>query len=840
MSGVTKHDNKTSGARRLKPSDLRRHTKLPAALEALPSLDPFLGQDRARDAVELATAMEASGFNLFVAAPPGAQVRPLLLEHLRSHAANQKPPSDWAYVYNFEQPHAPRALELLAGQASMFHKAMLELVRDLRDAIPAAFEKPDVQARRRTLEDHFRDKQETAFESLGNEAREQDVAILRGPMGFTLAPLKDDEVMKPDALKALPKKQQDKRQAAISAIQQKLEEVVRTIPKWERELRSKLRALERETIEAAITQSIKDAKRTLRDLPTAIQHLDSVKTDLIENVDIFSAAALAGSDQIPSRPDTDVAAGPFDRYDINVFVEHRGKDKSAPVIQEVNPTLAHLVGRVEHRAEDGYLTTSFKLIKPGALHLANGGYLLLDARNLLTEPMSWRALKRALQSGCIKTESLSEALNLTSTITLEPQPIPLTAKIILIGDAWIYHVLTTYDPEFSTYFKLLADFEGDMARNTESESQLGAWIANLASDHNLHPPERGALERLIDEAARDAGDAGRLSLSGDDMLDALSEAHHYACGKKRKTIKRVDIEQALTAIHYRAGRINERMQDQLLNGVSLIDTTGHRVGQINGLSVFEFGGSRFGKPNRITARTRPGLGRIVDIEREARLGGPIHSKGVLVLSGFLAGRYARDKPLSLSASIVLEQSYGGVEGDSASLAELIATLSAIADQPISQAYAMTGAVNQLGDAQAIGGVNEKIEGFFDLCQARGLSGEQGVLIPASNAQHLMLRSDIVAACKANRFAVYAIETLDDAIPILMGIPAAELHARVEAHLDQYAKALNTSPAPSDAPDREKVGKAAPAQWPPGRPPTDPPDTPPREPPKAGFLEKENP
>lgn len=825
--------------RHLGAQDLRRLTKLPREPEPLPELDLFLGQDRARDAVELATAIEADGFNLFVAAPPGAKVRPLLLEHLRKDATKKEPPSDWAYVYNFDQPHSPKALELPAGSAGQFHKAMLELVRDLKDAIPAAFEKPDVQTRRRALEDDFRDKQETAFETLGDEAREQDVAILRGPMGFTLAPLHENEVMKPEALQALPKSQQDKRQAALAEIQEKLEDIVRTIPKWERELRTQMRALERETIEGAITQSIQEAKRALKALPAALEHLDAVKTDLIENVDIFSAAGLAGPEQVSAGPESDSQIGPFERYDINVFVEHDESQSGAPVIEEVNPTLAHLVGRVEHRAEDGYLTTNFKLIKPGALHTANGGFLLLDARNLLTEPMSWRALKRALQSGCIKTESLSEALNLTSTITLEPQPIALTAKIILVGDAWIYHVLTTYDPEFSSYFKLLADFEGDMPRNPETEAQLGAWIEDLAARNSLHPPERGALERLIEEASRDAGDAERLSLSGDDLLDVLSEAHHYAQTKKRRTIKRVDIEQALSANERRSGRLSEKLQEQLLRGISLVDTAGSRIGQINGLSVFEFGGARFGKPNRITARTRPGPGRIIDIEREARLGGPIHSKGVLVLSGYLAGRYARDKPLSLSASIVLEQSYGGVEGDSASLAELIAVLSAIAEQPINQSLAITGAVNQLGDVQAIGGVNEKVEGFFDLCKARGLTGDQGVLIPQSNAQHLMLRPEIVAACKAKTFSIYAIGSLDEAIPLLLGVEAEALHETVEMHLHEYANALRSDTVSNGALANEKVGDAAPSEWPPGRPPADPPETPPREPPKAGFEGREN-
>lgn len=823
-----------SRSHRVEPQDLRRACD-PSKLKLDAPIAPFVGQDRALSAVTLATEMQQKSYNLFVAAPKDVPVRDGLRPILSAAKASKKPKFDFAYVYNFANPSAPKLLMLPDGSAPIVAKAFEELVEDLREAIPAAFEKPEVQARRRALENTFKEQQESAFEALGQEAEERHVAIMRGPMGFSLVPTKDDEVLQPSDLKELNENEQEERKATLSEFQEKLQEIVRAIPEWERALRSDLRKLKQETIEAAITRSIEAVRKDLCDIDAACAHLQSVKQDLIQNGEYIFAITNTDGAESGALSDVLDSQNPFERYSLNVLVTQSPSEPGVPVVEEPNPTLAHLVGRVEHRSEGGYLTTSFKLIKPGALHLANGGFLILDARSLLSEPMSWRALKRALQSETIKTENLAEALSLTSTITLDPEPVPLSARIILIGDAWIYHVLSTYDPEFSSLFKLFADFDGSIERTEANESLLAATLKDLARANQLIEPEPAALAALIEDAARDAADANRLSVKTERSLEVLEEAHHYAATAARKTITQSDVEKARTEQAYRASRVRDRMQEQLMRGIALVQTEGHRVGQINGLSVYELAGATFGKPNRITARTRPGNGNIIDIEREARLGGPIHSKGVMVLSGYLAGKYVLDAPFSLHASIVLEQSYGGVEGDSASLAELLAILSAIADQPIDQSIAITGAVNQLGDAQAIGGANEKIEGFFDLCRDRDLTGEQGVIVPASNVQHLMLKPDVVRACEANQFSVYAIEHLDEAIPILFGQSSEELHDLVEARLLSFAAAIKGRKDQIDAP-------APPIDPPPFAlpdevPPEPPQETPPKSPPRKSSAER---
>ena len=807
-------------------SQLRQQTTL-SDLSLSEPADQFVGQARAFSAVELATRMTDLGYNLFVAAPKDLPVRANVKKYLAEAAGVRQPIADYVYVYNFEQPSAPRLLTLPPGSAPRVADTFEELIRDLREAIPAAFDKPEVQTRRRALENAFKEQQETAFEELGQEAQARGVAILRGPMGFSLAPMQNDELMKPDELKSMDEAEQESRKAAISEIQQKLESIVREIPKWERNLRADLRELERQTIENAITQSIEATERELCELPEACEHLQTVKSDLIQNYSLFSAVAMQHSELPPGLE----PQNPFERYSINVLVTRSDKDVSTPVIEESNPTLAHLVGRIEHVAEGGYLTTSFKLIKPGALHLANGGFLILDARNLLTEPMSWPALKRALKTEAIKIENLAQALNLSSTISLDPEPVPLSARIILIGDPWIYHILSTYDPEFSTYFKLFADFEDSMPRTEENETLLAWSYIDFVRSHDLLQIDNDALGYLVEEAAREAGDAKRLSVKTEKVRDILLEADHYAKENAETTISRQQVEFALQQQIYRAGRIKDRLHEQLLREIALVDTEGSRIGQINGLSVYELAGTAFGKPSRITARTRPGRGQVVDIERESKLGGPIHSKGVMVLSGYLAGRYALQYPLSLHASLVLEQSYGGVEGDSASLAELLALLSALSQQPISQSVAVTGAVNQLGDVQAIGGANQKIEGFFDLCKDRGLTGQQGVIIPSSNVQHLMLISELVQACSDNQFAVYGVASVDEAIPLVFGMPSKKLHGLVERRLSQFAVAINGISHQS----AERTAQIEDAPFPlPGEegPPADPPDAPPREPPKS--------
>jgi predicted ATP-dependent protease len=461
------------------------------------------------------------------------------------------------------------------------------------------------------------------------------------------------------------------------------------------------------------------------------------------------------------------------------------------------------VGRIEHRAHLGALETDFTMIRPGALHRANGGFLILDALKLLLQPFAWESLKRVLQSGEIRIESLAQIISLISTQSLEPEPIPLEVKVVLLGERYIYYLLQAFDPEFDELFKVAVDFDDDLVRDSQNEQHYGQLVASLARKHQLRPLDRYAVARVIEHSVRLVDDSERLSSHMRTLIDLIQQADYWAGEKDHDQIARDDVQTAIDAQIHRADRIQQRLQDEVTRGTLMIATGGEVVGQINGLSVMLLGDQRFGHPSRITARARMGKGQVVDIEREVELGGPIHSKGVYILSGFISGRYVPDYPLSLSASLVFEQSYGGVEGDSASSAELYALLSALSGLAIKQQYAVTGSVNQLGEIQAIGGVNEKIEGFFDICQARGLSGDQGVLIPSMNVKHLMLREDVVKAVKAGEFAVYPIDTIDQGITLLTGTPAGardkdgqypedSVNGRVEANLIRFSERLQST------------------------------------------------
>jgi lon-related putative ATP-dependent protease len=488
----------------------------------------------------------------------------------------------------------------------------------------------------------------------------------------------------------------------------------------------------------------------------------------------------------------------FRRYEVNVIVEQM-KEEGAPVVYEDNPNYANLVGAVEHTAHLGALQTDFTLIKPGALHKANGGYLILDAIKILTQPHVWDGIKRALFSQQIKIQSLGQIYSLVSTVSLEPQPIPLNIKVVLIGDRMLYYLLHAYDPEFKQLFKVAADFDDRFARTSENQNVYAQLIATLTRKNKLRPFDRSAVARVIEHGARVADDSEKLTTYLIEITDLLREADHFASQSEHTVVNRQDVQKAIDAQIYRSSRIQERLQEEIVRGTLMIDTDGSKVGQINGLAVMELGDARFATPSRITATARLGSGEVIDIERETELGGAIHSKGVFILSAFLGERYAGNRPLSLTASLVFEQSYGEIEGDSASMAELCCLLSALSGIPIKQNIAMTGSVNQRGEAQAIGGVNEKIEGFFDICFLRGLTSDQAVLIPAANVKHLMLREDIVDACREGKFQVYAYNNVDEALELLTGEPAKQVNAKVEARLvmleelhQEYAKAAKES------------------------------------------------
>jgi lon-related putative ATP-dependent protease len=780
------------------PSEaLRRNAQLDhLAFSTTADLAPLvglLGQPRAEAAVALAVKAGRPGFNLFVIGPHEARMRESIRAMLAEPAQARPSPSDWVYVFNFADPDRPAAIQLPAGRARRFHAGMRKLIDDLKSALPAAFQTEEYQTRRSAIDERFQKRQADGFSVLRDKAAAKDIAILRTPYGFALAPIKNGEVVPPDEFGSWPAEKREQIQNDIRALEKDLEHVVHQIPRWDKDRRDELRALNRETASFATGQPIEDAAAEFADLPAIVKHMQAVRTDLIDNVPaVMNKAEESDTDSGETR-----SANPFDRYEVNLLVTEDGRPPGAPIIEEPHPTLANLLGRVEYIPLRGALVTNFRLIKPGALHRANGGYLLLDARAVLTEAFSWAALKRTLRQGTIVIEDVARLLGFASTLSLTPDPIPLDIKVVLFGDRLLYFLLAAYDPEVSEHFKVLADFENDVARTPEVEALLARLLAAIVADNRLRPFDRNAVLALIDHAARLADHADKLSLMIDRLRDLMIEADVRAGSTGRDVVGRGDVTEALDARIFRLSRLRDKAQEMIRDKIALIDTTGTRIGQINGLSVMEIGGFAFGRPTRITARVRPGGGKVVDIEREVELGGPLHSKGVLILSGYLAGHYALEAPMSLFASVVFEQSYGGVDGDSASSAELYCLLSALAEAPLRQDLAVTGSVNQHGDVQAIGGVNEKIEGFFDTCSLRGLTGRQGVLIPHANSQHLMLREDVVAACSSGRFAIYPITNIGEGLTLLTGIAAGErgadgyppgsINARVEARLLAFAR-----------------------------------------------------
>ena len=774
-----------------RPTDL---SNLPFSTTAeLQPIDGLVGQSRALEAIRFGTQVDKTGFNLFVIGPNGARMQDAVKALLAGEARAKSSPPDWVYVNNFTNPDRPIAIELPAARAPTFQEAMHKLIDDLKAALPAVFQSEDYQTRRGAIDESFQKKQGEAFSALRDKAAEKEIIILRTPVGFALAPAKNGEVVPPDEFNSWPEAKRLEVRATIEALEKDLEHIVHQIPQWEKQRRDDVHQLNRDTAKYSVDQLIEETKAPFSDIPRVLQHIEAVRADLIENVAIFVVKSEDGEDE-----PTDARPGNLlDRYEVNVLVTQESPGPGAPVVEELHPTLGNLIGRIEYVSHRGVLVTNFRLIKSGAIHRANGGYLLLDARSVLVEPFSWTALKRTLRRGEIAIEDVARFIGLTSTVSLEPDPIPLKVKVVLFGERLLYFLLAAIDPELSEHFKVLADFEDDITRTSENEAILARLLASIAQRDGLNALERDAVGLVLEHAARLANHSGKLSLIVEQLREVLIEADFCAREGKRSTISRADVEHALASRIRRAARLRDRAQEAIIEKVALIDTTGSRIGQINGLSVIELGGFAFGHPSRITCQVRPGSGKVVDIEREVELGGPIHSKGVLILSGFLAGRYALDTPMSLFASLVFEHSYGGVEGDSASSAELYALLSALSDAPLRQDLAVTGSVNQHGEVQAIGGVNEKIEGFFDICQARGLTGSQGVLIPQANVQHLMLRKDVIAACEAGRFAVYPVATINEGLALLTGLAAGErgsdgsypvgsINRRVEEHLRAFA------------------------------------------------------
>jgi len=760
-----------------KPCDIRMFKfKSTASLEPLTEM---VGQDRAVEAVEFAVGMPHQGFNLYVLGPPGTGRHSFIRRYLGKTSGGHPPSSDWCYVNNFESPRRPIALALPAGRGSELRDDIERLVDEAYTAIPTAFESEDYRSRREAIEQAFQEAQATRFQEIQARAREKDIAIIQSPNGIAFAPLRDGRPIPPQELQALSDEEKERLEAETEKLGHELQDAMRAMPGLVRDVREKIRELDREIAVLSAGSLIDDLVEKYGAYPKVVSYLESIQSDIIENVQLFLASPEE-HEQMPfglsvQQPKEAVAKR---RYCVNLLVDRRNGD-GAPLVFEDHPTYQNLIGDIEYLSQMGALVTDFSLIKSGALHRANGGYLVIDAHKLLSEPFAWQGLKQALKSREVKIEAFGQAYSLIRTATLEPEPIPLDLKVVLVGDRQLYYLLQALDNEFMELFKVSADFDDRMERNPKNNRLFAQLMGSIAKQEELKPLDPGGVGRLIEESARHAGHAGKLSAQVRRAADIMREADHWAEMNGHEIIGAADIDRAIESRIHRAGRLRERVHEDILEETVLIDTQGAHVGQVNGLAVYDVGDDPFARPNRITARVTIGAGKVIDIEREAKLGGPLHSKGVLILSGFLASHYVTDIPLSLAASVVLEQSYGGVEGDSASSTELYALISAIAEVPIQQGYAVTGSVNQHGEVQAIGGVNEKIEGFFDICDARGLTGDQGVLIPASNVKHLMLRRRVVEAVEAGRFAIYPVSTIDEGISILTGLPAGKRDAKGE-------------------------------------------------------------
>jgi lon-related putative ATP-dependent protease len=772
--------------------------KTTAELEDLPDI---LGQDRALKAIEFGIAVHHRGFNLFVMGPSGFGQHGIIRKYLARKAQQEESPADWCYVRNFEQDYKPKALKLPAGQGKAFKKDMKNLVEDLGKAINAAFEASEYQDQIQNIEKAFTKKQSGLIDKHVDKAYESNISLSQTPSGFMLAPMKEGKVLSEEEYEALPEDEIDQIDEKIGAFQDELEYLVPEMSRQRREYNIKVKKLNRKIALFATGNLIKDVRRRYKAYPHVVTYLKGVQDDVLEHLEDFAEPEEDDSnntEQPTPTPNTDA----LQRYQVNLLVDS-SRETGAPVVYLDNPTYHNLMGRIEYESRSTGLNTNFTLIKSGALLNANGGYLVLDAHKILTMPHSWEALKRALYAKKVKIESLDQIVNADTTITLEPEPIPLKIKIILLGNRNTYYALHEMDPDFPELFKIEADFDEELVRNEDNTLSYARLIASRARKFELNDMDAAAVARVIEFSSRLAHDSEKLSTRLRTIDDLLIESQYWTTQANNKFITSDDVQKAINAQVGRTGRIQTLIQQDIHRGTLLIDTDGEAIGQINGLSVFEIGKYSFGQPSRISATVHLGDGKIINIEREVDLSGSIHDKGVLILSALLASRYTKDTPLSFSASITFEQSYGLIDGDSASLAELCALISALTNIPLNQSFAITGSLNQQGRVQAIGGVNEKIEGFFDICNQRGLTGKQGCIIPAVNVKNLILRLDIIDAIKEGKFNIYPVDHYEEALEILTDMDAGEeladgsfdkdsLNDRLMKKLCKYAKMRRAS------------------------------------------------
>ena len=741
--------------------------------------DAMIGQERAERSLDFGVDMRSPGFNIFAMGLPGTGRTSMILERLRAVADSRPTPPDWCYVYNFDEPHRPRALRLPPGAAPEFRRQMAELVATLRIEMMRAFATDEYEAQRHDITQRDQSERQAALQALDQQAHAAGLALVQTPVGPQVAAIRDGQPLTPEALRRLPQSERAAIEHARGVLEDSLARTMRALRLRQRQTRERLHALSVNVARSVLQPLLEDLREAYRGYEGVAAYVHAVEQHATENFEVFR-----DGDDGASPPDATArhAVDPLLPYQVNVLVTH-APDRGAPLIREGHPTFPNLFGQIEQRQTLGAVTTDFTMIKPGALHAANGGFLVVQAEDVLQDGAVYDGLKRALRDRVIRLETVADGLGLPSPARLDPEPIPLDIKVALVGAPWVYYLLHDVDPDFGDLFKVRAEFDTEIELNDANLNRYARFIAARCHDEALPHFDRTGVARVVEEGVRLAQDRHRLSTRFGDISDIIREAGHWA---RRAGAAIVSEEHVWSSIdeRIRRGNLTERkIRDRIADGTVMIEIDGKAVGQANGLSVVSLGGYEFGQVHRISVRTYPGREGVLSIDREAKLTGPIHDKGAMILSGFVSGTFGVDGPLSLSATLVFEQSYGGIEGDSASSAELYALLSSLSGLPLRQDVAVTGSVNQYGQVQAVGGVTQKVEGFFDLCRERGLTGAQGVLLPAANAKHLTLRWDVAKAIDAGRFHVYTTDTIAGGIELLTGVPAGAPGATMRFHPD---------------------------------------------------------
>ncbi|MGB2598932.1 MAG: ATP-binding protein [Candidatus Omnitrophota bacterium] len=757
-----------------------------------------LHQERGVGAIDFGLNIKSDGYNIFACGAAGTGRNTQVNKLVNEIAATQKPPNDWVYVYNFVHEDEPVAISLPPGRGRIFKKDMEELINELKVEIPKAFESEDYEKRKHDLLREYKQKRDEVLQDIEDKAHDEGFVLKQSATGVILVPRSGEDPMPNEEYDMLPEEERQRIEKKKHELHIKIEQVLSEVRTMEKDAKNKIRDLEKEIALFAVKHIIDELRFKYREFEDVVQHLNLAQEDLIESLDIFKeeeeegAMGIFGMKGAPKK-------NQFLKYQVNLLVDRRHAE-GAPVVREVNPTYYNLVGRIEYASYFGSMTTNFTMIGPGALHKANGGYLILQVMDVLKNYMSWDALKRVIRNREISVEDINEQIRLISTSGLKPKSIPCDIKIIMVGPPWLYQLLYKYDEDFRKMFKVKADFDIEMDRDVDKVKKYSAFIKVRCEEENLRHFSREAVAEVIEYGSRLTGDKEKLSAKFMYVADILREANYWAGKDHAQYVEASHVEKAMKEKVYRSNLIEEKISEYIEKNVLMIDVEGARVGQVNGLAVLDIGEYAFGKPSRITSRTFMGKAGVIDIERQVKMGGNIHSKGVLILSGYLGERFAQDIPLSLSASICFEQSYEGIEGDSASSTEAYCLLSSLSGVPIKQCIGVTGSMNQHGVIQPIGGVNEKIEGFYHSCKVKGLTGEQGVMIPQSNVRHLMLKDEVIEAVKKGKFHVWPVSTIDEGIEILTGKKAGKRDAKgkypkgtinylAEKKLQEYSKKL---------------------------------------------------